>query len=126
MSLGSGVAVAAVLLMAAGAYQLTPLKEACLAGCRSPLGFFLENWREGRAGAFSMGLRHGSFCVGCCWALMLLMFAGGAMSVATMAALCAFVLAERLLPAGPWVSKLPGVAMIAWGAPAGSNVRPRV
>lgn len=62
-----------------------------------------------------MGLRHGLYCVGCCWMLMLLMFAGGAMSVVTMAVLCAFILAERLLPPGPWVSRIPGAAMIAWG-----------
>ena len=116
MTLVSGATLAATLLIAAGIYQLTPLKEACLARCRSPLGFFLAHWRDGRMGAFTMGLRHGLFCVGCCWALMLLMFVGGAMSVATMAAVCVFVLAERLLPAGPWVSKLPGLAMIGWGA----------
>ena len=111
----TGANLAAAILIAAGVYQLTPLKEACLNRCRSPLGFFVENWKEGRIGAFKMGLHHGFFCVGCCWVLMLLMFAGGAMSVATMAALSIFILAERLLPAGPWVSKIPGLMMMGWG-----------
>ena len=107
--------LAGSILIAAGIYQLTPLKEACLNRCRSPFGFFMEHWREGRVGAFVMGLHHGLYCVGCCWMLMLLMFAGGTMSVATMAALSVFILAERLLSAGPWVSKLPGVVLMGWG-----------
>ena len=107
---------AGLLLLVAGIYQLTPWKAACLRHCRSPLGFFLEHWSPGAWGAVRMGLRHGLYCVGCCWMLMLLMFVGGAMSVATMAALCVFILAERLLPPGPWVSRIPGAAMIAWGA----------
>jgi predicted metal-binding membrane protein len=104
-----------VILLAAGAYQLTPLKEACLHHCRSPIGFFLEHWSPGAWGAVCMGLRHGLYCVGCCWMLMLLMFVGGAMSVLTMAALCGFILAERLLPSGPWVSRIPGAVLILWG-----------
>jgi predicted metal-binding membrane protein len=116
MMLTGAAPLSAALLIAAGVYQLTPLKDACLARCRSPLGFFLANWRPGRAGAFAMGLHHGLFCIGCCWSLMLLMFVGGAMSVATMAVLCAFVLAERLLPAGPWVRTIPGIVLIGWGA----------
>ncbi|HCU89895.1 MAG TPA: metal-binding protein, partial [Gammaproteobacteria bacterium] len=104
------------ILMLAGAYQLTPMKEACLSRCRSPIGFFLANWRAGRLGAIRMGLQHGLFCIGCCWMLMLLMFVGGAMSVVTMALLSMFILAERVLPSGPWVSWMPGIALIAWGA----------
>jgi predicted metal-binding membrane protein len=107
---------AACVLVVAGAYQLTPMKEACLDKCRSPMGFFLANWRAGRRGAVSMGLRHGLFCIGCCWMLMLIMFVGGAMSVITMALLSTFILAERMLPAGPWVARLPGLALIAWGS----------
>ena len=99
----------------AGVYELTPWKEACLRHCRSPLGFFLEHWTAGARGALGMGARHGLYCVGCCWVLMLLMFAGGAMSVLTMAGLCALILAERLLPPGPWVSRIPGAMMIGWG-----------
>ncbi len=108
--------LAGLLLLVAGVYQLTPWKEACLQHCRSPMGFFLAHWSPGARGAVGMGLRHGLYCVGCCWMLMLLMFAGGAMSVLTMAVLGGFILAERLLPAGPWVSRIPGAALIAWGA----------
>ena len=104
------------MLLVAGIYQLTPWKAACLRHCRSPIGFFLQHWSPGAWGAVRMGLRHGLYCIGCCWMLMLLMFVGGAMSVLTMAVLCGFILAERLLPPGPWVSRIPGAAMIAWGA----------
>ncbi|MGR8921601.1 MAG: DUF2182 domain-containing protein [Gammaproteobacteria bacterium] len=116
MELATAGRLTAAVLVAAGVYQLTPLKEACLARCRGPMGFFLEHWRDGRLGALRMGLGHGLYCMGCCWALMLLMFAGGAMSVITMAALSVFILAERVLPAGPWVTRLPGFALIGWGA----------
>ena len=115
-ALAADARLAAGLLVLAGVYQLTPFKAACLARCRGPLSFFMEHWREGRAGAFAMGLRHGLYCIGCCWMLMLLMFAGGTMSVATMAALSIFILAERVLPAGPWVSRLPGLCLMAFGA----------
>jgi len=107
---------AGLILLAAGIYQLMPWKEACLQHCRSPIGFFLQHWSPGAWGALGMGLRHGLYCVGCCWMLMLLMFVGGAMSVLAMAVLCAFILAERLLPAGPWVVRVPGAVMILWGA----------
>ena len=113
--LEAGPLAAAVILVAAGVYQLTPFKRACLAHCRSPMGFFVEHWQDGYYGAVAMGLRHGLYCLGCCWMLMLLMFVGGAMSVSTMAVLCIFILAERLLPAGPWVSRLPAVFLISWG-----------
>jgi predicted metal-binding membrane protein len=106
---------AGLLLLAAGLYQLTPWKAACLRHCRSPASFFLEHWSPGSRGAVAMGLRHGLYCIGCCWMLMLLMFVGGTMSVLTMAVLCGFILAERLLPDGPWVSRIPGTAMIVWG-----------
>lgn len=106
---------AAGILILAGMYQLTPLKESCLEKCRSPMGFFLANWRAGPIGAFRMGWQHGLFCVGCCWSLMLIMFVGGAMSVLTMALLMLFILGERLLPPGPWVARLPGLGLIAWG-----------
>lgn len=115
MALATTTRTAGVLLLLAGCYQLTPLKEVCLSRCRSPIGFFMQHWREGLCGAFSMGWRHGLFCIGCCWVLMLLMFAGGTMSVMTMAALSVFILAERLLPAGPWSARLPGLVMIALG-----------
>ena len=106
---------AGAILSVAGIWQLTPYKAACLAHCRGPLGFFMSHWRAGRWGAFAMGWRHGAYCIGCCWMLMVLMFAGGAMSVLTMAALAVFILAERLLPGGPWVARVPGVALIGVG-----------
>ena len=107
--------LAGAMLVGAGLYQLTPLKTACLRHCQAPLGLLLSSWRDGTAGAFLMGTRHGTYCVGCCWALMLLMFVFGVMSVAAMAVLCVVVLGERLLPPGPWTAKLPGVALIVWG-----------
>ena len=113
--LEAGAPLMALILVAAGLYQLTPLKAACLTHCRSPIGFFMAHWRDGRTGAILMGAQHGLYCLGCCWMLMLLMFVGGAMSVTTMALLSVFILAERLLPAGPWVSRLPGVVMLSAG-----------
>jgi predicted metal-binding membrane protein len=115
MMLAAGATLAGGILIAAGLYQFTPLKEACLARCRSPLGFFLEHWQPGAGGALRMGARHGWFCIGCCWMLMLLMFTGGAMSVATMALLTAFIVGERLLPAGPWVTRMPGLVLCGVG-----------
>lgn len=108
--------LAGAILIAAGLWQLTPLKAACLAHCRRPMGFFLKHWRSGRWGALTMGLRHGLYCIGCCWMLMALMFAGGAMSVVTMAALAAFILAERVLPGGQWVAWGAGVGLLGLGA----------
>jgi predicted metal-binding membrane protein len=114
-ALAASPLLAGGMLVGAGLYQLTPFKTACLRHCQAPLGFLLSHWRDGAAGAFSMGMRHGTYCVGCCWALMLLMFAFGVMSVAAMAVLCVVVLGERLLPPGPWTAKLPGAALIVWG-----------
>ena len=107
---------ASLILIGAGLYQLTPLKRACLAHCQSPLAYLLGHWRTGLGGAFRMGIGHGAYCLGCCWALMLVMFVGGVMSVATMAVLSLFILAERVLPAGVWSATIPGLGMIAAGA----------
>lgn len=104
--------LAAALLATAGAFQWTNLKEACLAKCRTPLGFIATEWREGRRGAFVMGLRHGLFCTGCCWALMLLMFAGGLMNLLWMLALAAYVLAEKILPGGRVLARAGGALML--------------
>ena len=103
------------LLLATGIFQFTPLKYACLARCRSPLGFFLKEWREGSWGAFMMGLRSGNFCVICCWALMSLMFIAGAMSLFWMDIITAFVLVEKVAPGEKWVSYISGLFLIVWG-----------
>jgi predicted metal-binding membrane protein len=114
--LAAGPWLAGGILLVAGLYQLTPFKAACLRHCQSPLGFLLGHWRDGSAGAFRMGVDHGRYCLGCCWALMLVMFAGGVMSVAAMAVLSVFILVERLLPAGPLSARVPGVVLVLWGA----------
>jgi len=103
------------LLLAAGAYQWTPLKGACLAKCRSPLGFLLTEWRDGARGAFIMGIRHGAYCTGCCWALMALLFVGGVMNLLWVAAIAGFVLAEKVAPAGRPVGRIAGLVLVAWG-----------
>jgi predicted metal-binding membrane protein len=87
-----------LLLIAAGVYQVTPLKQACLTQCRSPLGYFMTEWRSGTRGALVMGLNHGAFCVGCCWMLMALMFVAGVMNLVWAAALTIFVLLEKATP----------------------------
>lgn len=106
--------VGAALLVAAGIYQLTPLKYACLKRCQTPIGFILSEWREGRGGAFVMGVRHGVFCLGCCWVLMALLFVGGVMNLIWVAAITAFVLAEKLVT-GRAVSWMAGAALLVWG-----------
>jgi predicted metal-binding membrane protein len=111
-----GPLLAAALLAAAGAFQWTNIKQACLAKCRTPLGFIATEWREGPRGAFVMGVRHGVFCTGCCWALMLLMFAGGVMNVLWMLALAAYMLAEKVLPGGRALARATGALMLAAGA----------
>jgi len=104
-----------LLLVAAGIFQWTPLKHACLKHCRSPLGFLLTDWEEGHAGAFQMGLKHGSDCAGCCWALMALLFVAGVMNLLWVAAIAAFVLIEKLAPAGHWVGRAGGGLLISGG-----------
>jgi len=105
--------VGATLLLVAGIYQLTPIKLACLRTCRSPLGFLMSRWRAGLAGAFRMGVEHGALCVGCCWALMLLLFAGGVMNLAVIAALTALVAFEKLAPFGAQGARISGVLLMA-------------
>jgi predicted metal-binding membrane protein len=104
--------LAACVLAAAGLYQLTPLKSACLSHCRSPLDFALHHWRDGAVGALRMGFEHGLYCLGCCWFLMTLLFAAGIMSLLWMAAITAFVLVEKLFPAGRGIARIGGVAML--------------
>ena len=111
----SSVAVGAALLIIAGVYQLTPIKHACLQKCRSPLGFLMSRWRAGWAGALNMGLEHGAYCVGCCWALMLLLFAGGVMNLTVIAALTVFVAFEKLAPPSLHGARISGVILMAVG-----------
>ena len=112
----TSIALAGGVLVAAGLYQWTPLKQACLRHCRSPLEFITAYWRPGARGAFAMGLRHGAYCLGCCWMLMLLLFVGGVMNFAWIAGLALFVLVEKLVPAGHWIGRGAGVLLVAWGA----------
>src|SRR5918995_2459103 len=95
---GAGRWLAGGILMLAAAYELTPMKDACLGKCRSPLGFLLSSWRSGTSGAFQMGARHGAWCVGCCWALMASLFALGVMSVVWMAVVAGLIAFEKLIP----------------------------
>jgi predicted metal-binding membrane protein len=102
----------ALLLLIAGVYQMTPLKRVCLRSCRSPLSFLMRRWQQGWSGAYRMGVEHGAYCLGCCWALMLLLFAGGVMNLVVIAALTAWVLVEKLLPMGEHGARVSGVLLI--------------
>jgi predicted metal-binding membrane protein len=118
--LSSGMSIpnpylAGAILIGAGAFQFTSLKRTCLTQCRSPLGFLIQYWRNGTSGAFLMGLRHGTFCLGCCWAVMLVLFVVGIMNLAWVAALAVFILIEKLGPYGGRVSQIAGTIMIAFG-----------
>ena len=104
--------IAAAFLVLAGIYQWTPLKQACLTTCQSPMTFITSRWRSGPWGAFRMGLEHGAYCVGCCWALMLLLFAGGVMNLWVIAALTVFVGFEKLLPIGRMGARVSGALLI--------------
>jgi predicted metal-binding membrane protein len=108
-------AVVAAVLAATGVYQVTPLKGACLRQCRSPLAFLLTHWRTGRFGALRVGIEHGAYCVGCCWALMVVLVVAGSMGLVWVAAIAAAVAAEKLLPAGQLIGRLGGLALVAAG-----------
>jgi predicted metal-binding membrane protein len=110
----SGV-VGGALLIAVGLWQLTPLKHACLRRCRSPIHVLAHGWRLGIRGAFRMGLRHGSFCLGCCWALMALLFYGGVMNLLWIVGLATYVLIEKMVPAGHWIGRGAGLLLVGWG-----------
>ena len=111
----TGPYVAGGALIGAGLYQLTPLKDVCLRHCRTPFHFLLHGWREGRIGALRMGVEHGAFCVGCCWGLMVALFALGVMSLFWMAVVAGVILVEKVAPQGERLSRLFAVALVALG-----------
>jgi predicted metal-binding membrane protein len=104
-----GPLVVGLAVAAAGVYQLTPLKQACLRYCRTPLHFVMHRWRDGHAGALAMGVEHGLWCLGCCWGLMVVLLALGVMSITWMAIVAALVFAEKVLPFG---ARLPGAVAV--------------
>lgn len=106
--------LSAGVLAAAGAYQLSPLKHACLSYCRGAAEFLTRHWLRGATGALRMGVLHGAYCVGCCWALMALLFVGGVMNLAWIGALAVLVLAEKLAPGGVWMSRGAGAVLLLW------------
>jgi predicted metal-binding membrane protein len=103
------------ILIAAGLFQFSKLKEACLSQCRSPVTYFMLEWREGNTGALRMGLKHGVHCVGCCWVLMALLFVAGVMNLLWMALITVFVLIEKVMPRGELFGRVGGVGMVIWG-----------
>ena len=107
--------ISGAILVIAGLYQLSPLKNICLSKCRTPLQFLLTSWHDGYAGAFRMGIEHGTFCLGCCWLLFVILFPLGLMNIAVMALVTALIFAEKALPIGRQISKLAGVGLIVYG-----------
>jgi len=115
MIVSQSATLTGVLLVIAGVYQFSPLKRVCLAHCRTPFAFLVGEWKPGLAGAFRMGLRHGLFCAGCCWAVMGLLFVGGVMNLAWIAALSIVVAIEKMAPRGEQLAKVLGVVLVAAG-----------
>lgn len=110
--------LAGLLLVGAGVFQFSPVKKRSLGACRTPMGFLMTSWRDGRLGALRMGLHHGTLCFRCCWALMILLFVLGVMNLAWVVILATFVLAEKVSRRGEAISAIGGVIMIAWGVGA--------
>jgi len=107
--------LSAIVLLAAGVYQLSPLKDACLASCRNPAAFISRHYRPGSTGAFRLGLIHGGYCLGCCWLLMAILFVGGTMNLAWIALLTLLVAAEKMLPHGRRIAIVTGIGLVGWG-----------
>jgi predicted metal-binding membrane protein len=114
MRLTSGI-TSGVILIVAGIYQWLPIKGTCLSHCQSPFAFLSQHWREGTLGGLTMGMRHGLFCLGCCWLLMTLLFVVGVMNLVWVAGLAAFVLLEKLTRAGTMLGRVAGAGVVAWG-----------
>jgi len=110
--------LAGAMLVGAGVFQFSPVKKRSLGACRTPIGFLMTSWRDGRTGALKMGLHHGSLCLRCCWALMILLFVLGVVNLIWVAVLAIFVLAEKLSRRGDAISVIGGVVMIVWGIAA--------
>ena len=115
MMRSSSSLVSGTLLIAAGVYQWTPWKHACLVHCRSPFHFIMSEWRSGALGALRMGSRHGVYCVGCCWALMAVLFVAGVMNLLWVAAVAAFVLVEKVVPSGEFIGRTAGIVLVIIG-----------
>lgn len=115
--------LSAAILIAAGLWQFTPLKRACLRHCRSPFHFVVSGFRPGELGALRMGVEHGVFCLGCCWFLMALLFYGGVMNLYWIAGLAMYVLIEKIAPVGEWIGRLAGAGLIVWGTVLLVNMR---
>ena len=114
MGASSSSILGGCILLAAGLFQWSPLKYSCLTRCRTPLSFIMTEWRDGAGGAIKMGLKHGLYCVGCCWVLMALLFVLGIMNLAWIAVLSGFVFLEKIVPKGQWVGRFTGLFLIAW------------
>ncbi len=115
MMASSSVVLGGILLLIAGIFQFTPLKRSCLTRCRAPLDFITAHWREGWRGAFIMGLEHGLFCLGCCWALMTLLFVLGVMNLLWIALLTILVGLEKILPRVIYLRQASGLILVGWG-----------
>jgi predicted metal-binding membrane protein len=107
--------VGGIILLAAGVFQLTPLKHLCLTQCRTPMGFLITEWQAGKAGAVKMGLKHGRFCLGCCWSIVALLLVAGVMNLFWVAVIAGFVLVEKIVPQGEWLGRVAGVLLAGWG-----------
>ena len=116
LSPATAARVGGTLLIAAGLYQLTPLKDLCLSKCRTPITFIMTSWRDGPAGALRMGLLHGAYCLGCCWLLFVILFPLGIMNIAAMAVITLVIFAEKTLPWGRATARTAAAALIAYGS----------
>jgi predicted metal-binding membrane protein len=115
LSMETTARLGGLVLVLAGIYQLTPLKRVCLTKCQTPVSFILSSWRDGVGGAFRMGLRHGAFCLGCCWLLFVILFPIGIMNVAAMAVITALIFAEKSLKFGRTIGSIAGLGLIGYG-----------
>jgi predicted metal-binding membrane protein len=113
---GQWARIGGVLLIAAGLYQLTPLKDVCLSKCQSPMSFLMTSWRDGKAGAVQMGLLHGGYCVGCCWLLFVILLPLGVMNVAAMIVIALLVFGEKTLPVGHRLARVAALVLVVYGA----------